>query len=255
MPRKSSEFSSGGGIRGPIGGSAKIGFDQRVGSVTKSRSNAPGERLIKILVANRKGGCGKTTVATQLAGALAASGHTCCLADADRQRSSLGWLACRPPQAPPITALDWTKDIGKSPKGEGFLVIDAAAGLHGKHAVEMVKLADLLILPMLPSAFDIGVTRRFLDRIKKLRRIATGRMRVGIVGNRIRGGMRSASGFERFVAGLGAPIIARVRDSQLYVQSAATGISVFDARGSRSRALRADWYPLLAFVEQDDARL
>jgi chromosome partitioning protein len=210
--------------------------------------------LLKILVANRKGGCGKTTVATQLAGALAASGHTVCLADADRQRSSLGWLACRPPEAPPITALDWTKAVGKAPKGEGFLVIDAAAGLHGKRAVEMVKLADLLILPMLPSAFDEGVTRRFLARIKKLRRIATGRMRVGIVGNRLRGGTHSAGGFERFVAGLGAPIVARVRDSQLYVQSAATGVSVFDARGRRSRALQADWYPLLAFVEQDAAR-
>jgi len=211
--------------------------------------------LLKILVANRKGGCGKTTVATQLAGALAASGHTCCLADTDRQRSSLGWLACRPAEAPPITALDWTKEIGKLHKVEGFLVIDAAAGLRGECAVEMVKLADLLILPMLPSAFDESATRRFLERIKKLRRIATGRMRVGIVGNRMRGGTHSAGGFERFVAGLGAPIVARVRDSQLYVQSAATGLSVFDVRGTRARALQADWHPLLAFVEQDSARL
>ena len=209
----------------------------------------------KILVANRKGGCGKTTVATQLAGALAASGHACCLADTDRQRSSLGWLACRPAEAPPITALDWTKEIGNPPKGEGFLVIDAAAGLRGERALEMVKLADLLILPMLPSAFDEGATRRFLERIKKLRRIATGRMPVGIVGNRMRGRTHAADGFERFVTGLAAPIVARVRDSQLYVQSAATGLSVFDARGVRARALQAEWYPLLAFVEEDGARL
>jgi chromosome partitioning protein len=210
--------------------------------------------LRKILVANRKGGCGKTTVATQLAGALAASGYACCLADADRQRSSLGWLACRPPQVPTITALDWTKEIGKPPKGEGFLIVDTAAGLHGERAVEMVKLADLLILPMLPSAFDEHVTRRFLDRIKKLRRIASGRMRVGIVGNRIRGGRYRPGGFERLVAGLDTPVVARVRDSQLYVQSAATGATVFDGRSTRSRALQADWHPLLAFVEQDCAR-
>jgi chromosome partitioning protein len=211
--------------------------------------------LLKILVANRKGGCGKTTVATQLAGGLAACGHICCLADTDRQRSSLDWLACRPAEAPSITGLDWTKEIGKPPKGEGFLVIDAAAGLHGERAVEMVKLADLLILPMLPSAFDEGVTRRFLDRIKRIRRIASGRMRIGIIGNRMRGGTHSAGGFERFVADLGAPIVARVRDSQLYIQSAASGLSVFDARGRRARALQADWYPLIAFVEQDGARL
>jgi chromosome partitioning protein len=210
--------------------------------------------LLKILVANRKGGCGKTTVATQLAGAFAASGYPCCLADADRQRSSLGWLACRPPEVPMIAALDWTKQIGKPPKGDGFLVIDTAAGLRGERAVEMVKLADLLILPMLPSAFDEGVTCRFLERLKKLRRIAAGRLRVGIVGNRIRGGTHSAGGFERFVARLDAPIVARVRDSQLYVQSAATGVSVFEARGRRSRALQTDWHPLIAFIERDRAR-
>jgi chromosome partitioning protein len=259
LPSESSEFGSkaghpnwwnpGRGARNRVCSESRLNYKT---AIDRSRGD---QRLLKILVANRKGGCGKTTVATQLASALAVSGHAVCLADADRQRSSLGWLACRPPEAPPITALDWTKEIGKPPKGEGFLVIDAVAGLHGKRAVEMVKLADLLILPMLPSAFDEGVTRRFLDRIKKVRRIASGRIRVGIVGNRIRGGTHSAGGFERFVAGLGAPIVARVRDSQLYVQSAATGVSIFDARGRRWRALRADWYPLLAFVEQDAARL
>jgi MinD-like ATPase involved in chromosome partitioning or flagellar assembly len=105
------------------------------------------EKLLKILVANRKGGCGKTTIATQLAAALAAYGDTCYLADTDRQRSSLGWLANRPSNAPVITALDWTRKIGKTPEGNGFLVIDTAAGLRGKHAVEMVALADLLLLP------------------------------------------------------------------------------------------------------------
>jgi chromosome partitioning protein len=79
-------------------------------------------------------------------------------------------------------------------------------------------------------------------------------MRVGIVGNRIRGGTHNAGAFERLVAGLDAPILARVRDSQLYVQSAATGASVFDGRNTRSRALQVDWHPLLAFVEKDRAR-
>ena len=154
MPSESSEFGSkaghpnwwnpGRGARNRVCSESRLNYKT---AIDRSRGD---QRLLKILVANRKGGCGKTTVATQLASALAVSGHAVCLADADRQRSSLGWLACRPPEAPPITALDWTKEIGKPPKGEGFLVIDAVAGLHGKRAVEMVKLADLLILPMLP---------------------------------------------------------------------------------------------------------
>jgi len=207
--------------------------------------------LLRILVANSKGGCGKTTIATHLAGAFAAAGHLCCLADADRQRSSLGWLACRPEGVPAITALDWSKEIGEPPKGKGFLVIDAAAGLRGERSVELVKLADLLVLPVLPSAFDEGATRRFLDRIKTLRRVVSGRMPVAIVGNRLRSGTRTAARFEQFAAGLGYPIVARLRESQLYADFAATGTTVFDARGRRAAALQADWHPLLAYVEQE----
>jgi chromosome partitioning protein len=208
------------------------------------------EKLVKILVANRKGGCGKTTIATQLAGALAAYGDTCYLADTDRQRSSLGWLANRPSGVPVITALDWTREIGKTPGRNGFLVIDTAAGLRGKHAVEMVALADLLLLPLVPSAFDEAATRRFLGRVRKSRRIAAGRTRIGIVGNRIRSGTLSADRFERFVAGLGYPLVARLRDSQLYVQCALTGVSLFDAHGKRALDLQSDWRPLLDFVYQ-----
>ncbi len=206
--------------------------------------------MFRILVANSKGGCGKTTIATQLAGALAVSGHRSHLADADRQRSSLAWLASRPPGVAPVMPLDWTEEIGDPPKGKGFLVIDGAAGLRGQRSVELANLADLLVLPVLPSAFDEAATRRFLDRIEKLRRIASGRLPIAIVGNRIRAGTRAAASFEQFVAGLGRPIVARLRDSQLYADFAATGVSLFEARGSRVRTFQDDWYPLLAFIER-----
>jgi chromosome partitioning protein len=205
--------------------------------------------VLRILVANAKGGCGKTTIATQLAAAFAAAGHLTVLADADRQRSSLGWLVRRPLRAATIVGLDWSKEVGVPPRRAERLVVDAAPALRGKRIAELVKTADLVLLPVLPSIFDETATRRFLDRLDKIGAIAKGGKSLAVVGNRIRAGTRAAEQLERAFAGIGHPLIARLRDSRFYADSAARGLSLFDARGYRADDLRRDWQPLLDLVE------
>jgi chromosome partitioning protein len=204
--------------------------------------------VLKILVANAKGGCGKTTVATQLAAALAVSGGGAVLADADRQRSSLGWLARRSANAAPIVGLDWSRDLGKPDKRMRRLVIDAAPALRRKRIAELVGLADLVVVPVLPSAFDEDGAQRFLGRLGALRAVAKGRKPVAVIGNRVRSGTRAADRLEKFFGGLGYPLVAQLRDSRLYADTAAKGSSLFDAAGKRELALQADWQPLLEFI-------
>ena len=206
--------------------------------------------MLRILVANAKGGCGKTTIATQLAAAFAAGGHFTALADADRQRSSLGWLARRPAQAAAIVGLDWSKEVGAPTRRTGRLVVDAAPALRGKRIAELVKSADLVVLPVLPSIFDETATRRFLDRLATFGSIAKGRKSVVVVGNRMRAGTGAAVHLEKVFAGIGHPLVAWLRDSRLYAAAAADGLSLFDARGKRARGLRLDWQPLLDYVER-----
>jgi chromosome partitioning protein len=206
--------------------------------------------VLKILVINAKGGCGKTTIATQLAAALAAAGHFTALADADRQRSSLGWLARRPSRAALIAGLDWTKEAGAPVRRTERLVIDAGRAPRGKRTAELVKAADLVVLPVLPSTFDETATGRFLDRLEKIGSIAKGRKPLAVVGNRIRAGTRAADRLEKFFGGIDHPIVARLRDSQLYADAAVKGLSLFDAPGRRARELCGDWEPLLEFVER-----
>jgi chromosome partitioning protein len=204
--------------------------------------------MLTILVANAKGGCGKTTIATQLAAALAAAGYRTALADADRQRSSLNWLARRPLRAAAICGLDWSREVGPPVRRTERLVVDAGPALRGRRIVELVKAVDLLLLPVLPSSFDETATRRFLDRLDRIGSIAKRRKPVAVIGNRIRAGTRAAERLEKFFGDLGQPIAARLRDSQFYADAAVKGLSLFDAPGKRARELGGDWRPLLDFV-------
>lgn len=204
--------------------------------------------MFTVLVANIKGGCGKTTVAIHLAAAFAAAGHTTHLADADRQRSSLGWVARRPTTAPLVRSLDWTREVDQIPTA-GRLVIDAPAGLKGKRIEALVRLADLVIMPLLPGAFDEQATQRFLDKVEPLKAVAKGHTPILVVGNRVRAGTRAASRLDRFVAGLGHPVAGTLRDCQIYAETAADGLSLFDVPGRRALAVRTDWEAVLARIE------
>lgn len=204
--------------------------------------------MFTVLVANIKGGCGKTTVATHLAASFAVGGHAVYLADADRQRSSLGWIARRPAAVAPVRPLDWAREIDDGLPAGARLVIDAPAALKGKQIEAFVRLADLIVLPVLPGAFDEQATERFLDKLEPLKAIAKGRTPVLVVGNRVRAGTRAADRLDRFIAGLGHPVAGRLRDSQLYAEAAADGLSLFDLPGRRALGLRADWEPVLARI-------
>ncbi|MDP3833949.1 MAG: ParA family protein, partial [Hydrogenophaga sp.] len=124
-----------------------------------------------VVVANPKGGVGKSTLSTNVAGYFARKGHSVMLGDADRQQSSALWLKLRPPEARPIQTWDVSKDlIARPPKDVTHVVLDTPAGLHGGRFKEVLKLADKVLVPLQPSIFDIYATRDFLDELAESRR-------------------------------------------------------------------------------------
>jgi len=211
--------------------------------------------MLTILVTNTKGGCGKTTIATNLAGTFANAGFRTVLADCDRQKSSLGWVSRRPSSAPAIGAVNWSKDISPLPAGTERLVIDAAAGLRRKNVEELVRMADIVLLPVLPSVFDENATRQFLGMLDKLKAIRKDKRAVAVIGNRVRARTKTSERLDTYLASIGHRAVTQLRDTQLYPTAALSGLSLFDMGTRRVDNFLEDWRPLLSFIEDNSGKM
>ena len=208
-----------------------------------------------ILVANPKGGSGKTTVATNVAGWLAGRRQKVALTDHDPQQSSAQWLERRPALFPRIIGAgpDATKKALKD-GGIQWLVVDSPAGLHGDALRDNIRLADLLLLPVSPSAFDIGATRRFLDHIIEFKAVKQGTLAVGLIAMRVDARTHSAAELDAFLEGYDFPVVTHLRDTQVYVYCARDGASVFDLPRSRAEQDLEQWRPLTRWIARHAAR-
>jgi chromosome partitioning protein len=179
-----------------------------------------------ILIANPKGGCGKTTLSTNIAGFLANRGDIVSLLDMDRQQSAALWLETRPDELTPIWAMKYNKDSNLI---SDWLVIDSAAGLSGSNlAYSLVKQADKIIVPVVPSLFDLHASRDFLKELLEEKKLRNSHCKIGVVGMRMSPRTRAAVLLEDFLETLGLPILAYLRETQVYVNATFEGKSLFD---------------------------
>jgi chromosome partitioning protein len=200
-----------------------------------------------IVVANPKGGVGKSTVATNLAGAFARAGHAVMLGDVDRQQSAKQWLALRPPSLPTIQSWEVARDdIVRPPKGTTHVVLDTPAGLHDKKLDRVMAVADRVLLPLQPSLFDIQASHTFIRELREHKR----GLKLALVGNRVREGTIAADQLRQFLDGLDVPVLAMLRDTQLYVQVAARGATLWDIAPSRAERDLEQWQPILVWASK-----
>lgn len=202
------------------------------------------------LVANPKGGSGKSTLATNLAGYFANRGNEVMLGDIDRQQSSREWLAIRPFVLPTIDTWAVGHDnIARPPKGTTHVVLDTPAGLHGKMLERVLKLSTRVIVPVQPSMFDMLATRHFLTELLSEKAVRKGKADVAVIGMRVDARTRAAGELERFFATFELPVLAYLRDTQIYVQATAAGMTLFDLPRSRAERDLEQWQAIIDWAE------
>ena len=202
-----------------------------------------------ILVANPKGGCGKTTLAVNLAGFLASRGERTSLWDLDRQHSSLEWLSLRSDELPRVTRLDAHDEDPKLPHGNRWLVLDTPAGLRGKNLAHALKPAHKVLVPIQPSLFDMAAAQDFLGVLADEKAVRKHKTFVGIVAMRVDARTRAAATLETFLRQFELPVVTFLRDTVLYANAALAGKSIFDLAPSLVERDVEQWQPLIAWLD------
>jgi chromosome partitioning protein len=210
------------------------------------------------LVINSKGGSGKTTLTTNLASYFAANRIPTTVMDYDPQGSSLNWLRLRAELAPKIHGANAApqktglRSIGMHvPEGTRQLVVDGPAGASGLLLQDMISRAHCIIVPVQPSSIDIHATANFVRDLLVIGRLRTRNIRLGVVANRVRRASPVYQPLERFLASLGLPFLARLSDSEVFIQAAESGVGIFEMDPLASAAEREQFMPIVEWADPE----
>ncbi len=202
-----------------------------------------------IMVLNAKGGCGKSTLATNIASYFANEGASVALADYDPQRSSLDWLDRRPDNRAKIAGVaGFDGGLRHAPRTADFIIIDAPARSHGAELTDLVKHAETIIVPVLPSTIDMQATTTFLEELKSIGKIERKQAKIGTVANRVRDNTLIFDDLDEYLLKARTPYIAALREAQNYVRAYTRGLGIFELPEYLAWPDWEEWKPLTAWL-------
>jgi chromosome partitioning protein len=202
-----------------------------------------------IMVLNAKGGCGKSTLATNIAAYFANEGATVALADYDPQRSGLDWLERRPADRPEIAGVAAFEDgLRRVPRNADIVVSDAPARSHGAELADLVKHAETIVVPVLPSTIDMQATTTFLQELGSVGKVQNKRVKIGAIANRVRDNTLIFDDLDDYLLRARVPYIAALREAQNYVRAYTRGLGIFELPEYLAWPDWDEWEPLTAWL-------
>ena len=202
-----------------------------------------------IMVLNAKGGCGKSTLATNIASYFANEGAGVALADYDSQRSSLDWIDRRPENRPRIAGVAAFEDgLRHVPRNADIVISDAPARSHGKELTDLIRHAETIVVPVLPSTIDIQATSTFLKELQGVGKVQNKMAKIGVLANRVRDNTLIFGDLDEYLTKARVPYIAALREAQNYVRAYTRGIGIFELPEYLAWPDWDDWEPLTAWL-------
>ena len=202
-----------------------------------------------ILVVNPKGGCGKTTIATNLATYYAVWDTSTALIDLDPQQSTMEWLRVRPKDENHIQGFNGLKGKIYPELDTHRVIYDAPARTDSAKVARLIKLVDVVIIPVLPSAIDMRVAASFVADIVTRVRLNNSKAIIGVVANRTQKNYQSHTALVKFLKKLNVPFVGALRNSQNYIKAADTGVGIFEMPLSEAKVDMKEWEPIIHWLE------
>jgi chromosome partitioning protein len=203
-----------------------------------------------IMVINAKGGSGKTTIAINLASYFASQNKNVTIIDYDPQGSSLDWIAVRSSAKQPIQGIaGFKRNVEKPQRKTDIVVMDVPAALHGAELTKLVKKAQTILVPVLPSPIDMRAATHFLTELKKCAPVSQKKAKLALVANRAREITNIAWELEEFLSKQKIPYLTMLRDSQNYVRAAERGLGIFEMGPAATAVDRDQWQPILKWIK------
>ena len=203
----------------------------------------------KIMILNSKGGCGKSTIATNLASYYASyEQKNVTLVDFDPQGSSIDWLAARSDNYTKITGINGVTDSLRFSKDTDIVIMDVPGRVEGKELASLVKRVETIIIPVLPSPIDIRATASFIKELLTNGRVSRKETKVAVIANRVRENTLSYHALYSFLKSLKIPFVTTLRDTQNYIHAEDKGIGVFEMAPSKVWQDLEQWDPLIKWL-------
>jgi chromosome partitioning protein len=202
-----------------------------------------------IMVLNSKGGSGKSTIATNIASYYATQGNKVILVDCDPQASSLEWLAARPSGRSTISGVDGASGHFRAPRSADYVIYDTPAAVHGAELSALLRRAQSIIIPVLPSPIDMRAATPFVQKVLDNSRVARKEARVALIANRCREHYNIYHQLDNYLRKIRkAPFISALRETQNYVRAADRGLGVFELPPYAVRKDLDQWDPIIRWL-------
>jgi len=202
-----------------------------------------------ILVLNAKGGCGKSTISTNLASYYAwEKEKKVVLADYDPQGSSMAWLESRGEEWPEIQGIAAWKDPVRPGRDIDVIIMDAPARVHGSELTQLVRKAETVLFPVLPSPIDMRAATTYIQELQSTGRVQRSEVKIGVVANRVREHTLIFVELYEFLRKLGVPYVATLRDTQNYIKAEERGVGIYEMAPSQVWQDIENWEPLVKWL-------